>query len=559
MEGANFDARKHLLEYDDVLNSQRATVYAQRDRIMVKDDLVEDVIAMLEEEVRLRVPTALADPDGPWKLLAWLDQIQPTLVVNQLVVPSFTLQTLLNHIKDSGADTPAKAQAALLDVADKSLQAEEEHLKRSLKELLETNEDRLDTQMNESLETIDTFVQGIGFEEEGKQRSSTDLVRELSTLLRVPLKLSTEEQRLLAEDANKAADLIHDRVEESLSAQAVLRVVGALEHRLETELGLNPDELAKEDWRKIEGILLDKVHQEFESRRQRMLGSQTDGQIAKELADMLAQAKGEVSEKQLLNGLMLMPETRVSSFDKKTHKQVLRRQRRLSFAFYAAQLLEKEEAEDITEDVLDHLKEARQAVQVVWGQAAWQSIANGSVANLNESGKAALRQALGAETIESLDGRPLNSLDAEVQQKAMASLGQRSLTESYRQLLLRVITELWVDYLTKMESLRISIGLEAYAQRDPLVQYKAQAYRMFQELFADMRSSMVNRMFVFQPGPIDQQPQRPVGQPAGLQRPAAPAAAPAANGGAQPQPEKQAASNNGPSGDKKRRRRRKKK
>jgi preprotein translocase subunit SecA len=55
-----------------------------------------------------------------------------------------------------------------------------------------------------------------------------------------------------------------------------------------------------------------------------------------------------------------------------------------------------------------------------------------------------------------------------------------------------------------MEALRISIRLEAYAQRDPLVEYKSQAFKMFQDLFADMRSSLVNRMFVFQPGPIGQ-------------------------------------------------------
>ena len=33
VEGANFDVRKHLLEYDDVLNTQRAKIYAQRNRI----------------------------------------------------------------------------------------------------------------------------------------------------------------------------------------------------------------------------------------------------------------------------------------------------------------------------------------------------------------------------------------------------------------------------------------------------------------------------------------------------------------------------------------------
>ncbi len=53
-----------------------------------------------------------------------------------------------------------------------------------------------------------------------------------------------------------------------------------------------------------------------------------------------------------------------------------------------------------------------------------------------------------------------------------SELGFRLLNEAHRRLLLSAITELWVDYLTRVEALRVSIGLEAYAQRDPLVQYK---------------------------------------------------------------------------------------
>ena len=74
VEGANFDVRKHLLEYDDVLNTQRAKIYGQRDRIFGKQDLSEDVTEMLQEEVMRRVPLALEEQGGPWRLLAWLDQ-----------------------------------------------------------------------------------------------------------------------------------------------------------------------------------------------------------------------------------------------------------------------------------------------------------------------------------------------------------------------------------------------------------------------------------------------------------------------------------------------------
>ena len=522
VEGANFDARKHLLEYDDVLNTQRSTVYTQRDRIMSKEDLTEDVSGMLQEEVGLRVPAALEDADGPWKLLAWLEQIQPTLVVNRVLVPSYTLQALIDYLKEQKISTAAEAQAALLDVAGKALSEEEEHLQHGLVELLDSNEVRLENQMNDTLETLETFMQGVRLDEEGQQRSPSELVNELSGILRLPLKLSGEEQKLLREDPEQAADLVHDRVEESLRLQAVIRLVGALERRLELELGLKAEDLAKDDWLQVGEKLAAAVSAEFAQRRVRLIGTDGDGQLAKEIAEVLGKVDGDVNEAHLLNGLMLMPESRVTAFDKKTHKQVQQRQRRLHFAYFAASLQGGEKPEAVTNKVLKHLQNAQRALQAVWGQAAWETVAGGTPANLNEGGKAALSEALGTDAFESLNGRPLSELDAEAKAKAVQALGKRALTESYRQLLLRVITELWVDYLTRMEALRVSIRLEAYAQRDPLVEYKNQAFKMFQDLFADMRSSLVNRMFVFQPGPVGQT----------ARAAALPPAAPSPNGGA---------------------------
>jgi preprotein translocase subunit SecA len=240
---------------------------------------------------------------------------------------------------------------------------------------------------------------------------------------------------------------------------------------------------------------------------------------------------------------MLMPETRATTFDKKTHKQVTQRKKRLTLAFYVAQFLEKMNEAEITDKVLKHLQNAQRAMQSVWGQAAWATIANTGLAGLNESGKAALNAELGDE-LNKLNGQPLTALPAESQQKAIQSLGKRALTESYRQLLLRVISELWIDYLTRMEALRISVRLEAYAQRDPLVEYKAAAFRMFQDLFADMRTSLVNRMFVFQPSSAAQ-----ATRPASL--PAAPA--PSTNGGSEAGEQQET----GSGGGKRRRRRRK--
>jgi preprotein translocase subunit SecA len=51
VEGYNFDTRKHVVEYDDVINRQRETIYRERDRILRSSDLGPTVMAMLEDEI----------------------------------------------------------------------------------------------------------------------------------------------------------------------------------------------------------------------------------------------------------------------------------------------------------------------------------------------------------------------------------------------------------------------------------------------------------------------------------------------------------------------------
>ncbi len=73
----------------------------------------------------------------------------------------------------------------------------------------------------------------------------------------------------------------------------------------------------------------------------------------------------------------------------------------------------------------------------------------------------------------------------------------------HRQLLLGATSELCVDYLTRIEALRVSIGLEAYAQRDPLVQYKGRASEMFAQLVEDIRGLVIGRVFAYRPRPVE--------------------------------------------------------
>jgi preprotein translocase subunit SecA len=69
VEGFNFDIRKRVVEFDDVINKQRETIYAERDKVLHNQDLTDTVRAFLDEELDLLVDTDLVgeDPDQ-WNL-----------------------------------------------------------------------------------------------------------------------------------------------------------------------------------------------------------------------------------------------------------------------------------------------------------------------------------------------------------------------------------------------------------------------------------------------------------------------------------------------------------
>src|SRR5260370_16248265 len=61
-----------------------------------------------------------------------------------------------------------------------------------------------------------------------------------------------------------------------------------------------------------------------------------------------------------------------------------------------------------------------------------------------------------------------------------------------------VIDRLWIAHLTAIDDLREGIGLRAYGQRDPLIEYKVEAATMFDELQASVRADVVNAIYHLQ-------------------------------------------------------------
>jgi preprotein translocase subunit SecA len=89
--------------------------------------------------------------------------------------------------------------------------------------------------------------------------------------------------------------------------------------------------------------------------------------------------------------------------------------------------------------------------------------------------------------------------------------GEEGMRVLERLVLLRVIDALWIEHLTAVDDMRRGIGLRAYSQRDPLNEFKVEAYRMFDELKSTIRhdvSHTVFRVSVTRDAPQPQQPRR---------------------------------------------------
>jgi preprotein translocase subunit SecA len=63
VEAYNFDIRKHVVEYDDVMNTHRDMIYTERDRVLTGDDMRDTVQTMVEEEIDSLAATHLGDSD----------------------------------------------------------------------------------------------------------------------------------------------------------------------------------------------------------------------------------------------------------------------------------------------------------------------------------------------------------------------------------------------------------------------------------------------------------------------------------------------------------------
>ena len=98
---------------------------------------------------------------------------------------------------------------------------------------------------------------------------------------------------------------------------------------------------------------------------------------------------------------------------------------------------------------------------------------------INTMKKNALKQQLKEEAVKLYEAKETEFPEAEM------------MRELERVILLKVIDRKWMDHIDDMDQLRQGIGLQAYGQRDPLVEYKLSGYEMFDEMTENIRQDTV--------------------------------------------------------------------
>ncbi len=465
VEGANFDVRKHLLDYDDVLNSQRMRIYEQRNRVFEKEDLVEDVDELLRAEVERRVGEA-ATSEEYWRLLAWLEQVQPPVQVGGRIFPSYSYRLLVEELKERGVDLSVDSagkttlEEGALALAEDSLGAAHAHFLNWALEQIDRAGEAVEKQVDERSEVLDIFLEGLKERDETDTRRPQEVTEELASTLRIPLRLSGEQAAQLLEEPGSLVKPLRAALSAAINALALNRLTATVEYRFGEPLGIDLPALQALSWKDAAIAIEARVRQALEERTTRLVGE--DGQIVRDVRAFLERVP-ERDEQTAIRLMMTTAQGARTFFDARTHRQVRQVFNRLNHVYYLGEVLQKRANEGLAQAVLEHLNQARTALQETFQEAE------------------AVRLGLPVDSPQLLEA------------------GRRTQNQIHRQVLLGSISELWVDYLTRVEALRVSIGLEAYAQRDPLVQYKSSASAMFQTLLTDIRAAVVSRIFLYRP------------------------------------------------------------
>jgi len=220
------------------------------------------------------------------------------------------------------------------------------------------------------------------------------------------------------------------------------------------------------------------------------------------LMDKLGLEEGQVIEHPWVTGSIEIAQRRVEQHNFEIRKQlleydnVMNKQREIIYG----QRLQILEGFSLKENIIEIIYKLSEEYLRIYQQA-----------NSSEIDTAGLVNSLALKFGLSLQEEKFDGLDAEGIKEQLASallkayelkeqgIGEDLMRNLERMVFLQIIDAKWKDHLYAMDSLREGIGLRAYGQRDPLIEYKREAFEMFSQMISGIEDEAVETVFKLQP------------------------------------------------------------
>ena len=444
VEERNFDIRKNLLEYDEVMDEQRKRVYGYRQCILDGVNCKQLILEMIDKQVDEHLDEFLDKDYGTDTFAKWAGG-------------QFSVEFDAREFR--GLDYASASQTA----KDEALRLAESQVIDAIEENLPEEEDP----------------------QEWNWQALSDRVNQrwrLNIRERELKKLGRDE---LAEPLIEKAREAIDAVDLSEGARFLDEDFGVREAcawvRNKFDIALDPAELQSQPVDGVKQLVRDRAMQAYEQR-------ETEYPVVSGIEYFTRQdASGQkrVDRESLVAWARDRFEVELSVDDLKNRQ---RDEIRAMFVEHSKQHLAKAGSA---------LAEARQKVDKLFGDsqnevtAAIAAGGNGALTSLSDWLQQSLRYKVPAEKLAGLNRERLErKVETAVEDRYRPEMRRLE-----RELVLQILDTAWKDHLLAMDHLRSSVGLRGYAQVDPKVEYKREGMRTFELMWSSVAERVTDLIF----------------------------------------------------------------
>ncbi len=447
VEERNFEIRKNLLEYDEVMDEQRKRVYGYRQRILDGDNCRDMLLTMIDEQIDGALQTFLEPDYGPESFAA----AAGSMLSIELQPRDFRNASFTDASRLASEEARRKAESLVFDAIEENLPAEEEGEAES-----EWNWSALAHWANTR---YGTNYRDRDLKKIGRDKLDEQLIADAHVAIdKVDLESCA---RFLEPEygMRTACQWLHDKFGVDLDASQMGNVEGKEFIRIAHERAAKAYDERESEFPVLAGLY-------------RFTARDASGAKHVRREELVEWAKRRF-------GIELSVDELRNKQRDEVRAVLLEHSRKNNAKANTLTLEAQERVDALFTDAGD---------EVTLGQATGQ---NGKLDDLTTWLRESLQCDLTAEDLARLDHKSARRRVTQLVEDRY----RPEMRKLERQLLLQILDQAWKEHLLTMDHLRSSVGLRGYAQIDPKVEYKREGMRLFDVMWKSVGNYVTDLIF----------------------------------------------------------------